>query len=149
MKLNLKKRKTVKALVLDDKADELGQEYSIMSERVKNDACAVARVKEEIKSFAASKGSTEEKLTVVLGRKFEVGFISKDAPMNIDDKKAREILTAKQYGEICDLVINREKLMKAVEQKKISYADFKKLLIQGEPTKVIHVKRRSHKQHED
>lgn len=140
------KTKSVKARVpvkssVAQKADELGDEYAASKEQLANMQGVVARTTEAIKSFAAAQGQRDGKATVVRGRRYAVGFLTKSSSPVINQERAKKLLSKAQFEVVRESVVSPALLIRAVKKGIISQQLFDKIIDQRPPQRVIHVKR--------
>lgn len=131
---------TEKGRDLANQADSFGKNYSIAQESIKSQMLRVEEQKQAIKAFAKKSGETADGKTVVLGRRFEVGYVLRAGRSSIDQVKAKKYLCSAIYNKVTSTVVDEAKVIEFVQADKISKELFLKICRQAEPSEAIHVK---------
>jgi len=105
--------------ILEKRADELGISYVEVAAEAKDVYGRKEKIALKIKDFASRKGTVVGKQTIVIGRKYVVGFTTPEASKEIDYKKLL-LLQPDLKDVIFSLMPDPDKVEKAVAEGVIS-----------------------------
>ena len=129
--MKLKKKNTAAIKIT---ADELGEQYTGIREKITALGRQKDNIREDIVDLAEDVGVEEGKQTIVRGDKYIVGFITTTPTPVLDYKKLRQQISPDQWTQITQRIVDTELLETAIQTGKISRKIISRCLVKSDKT---------------